>query len=146
MADLDDVRRLGAGEHGLATVSLARDDGSVNSSVVNAGVMDHPVSGAPVVALVARASSWKVRRLRTNPQLTVSFRVSWDWVAVAGSTELIGPDDGYEGFDPAGVPQLLRDVFTAAGGTHDDWDTYDRVMAEERRTAVLLTPERFLSN
>ena len=37
---------------------------------------------------------------------------------------------------------LLREIFTAAGGTHDDWDTYDRVMAEERRAAVLLTPER----
>jgi hypothetical protein len=37
---------------------------------------------------------------------------------------------------------LLREIFTAAGGAHDDWDTYDRVMAEERRTAVLLTPER----
>jgi hypothetical protein len=40
------------------------------------------------------------------------------------------------------VRRLLRDIFTAAGGTHDDWDTYDRVMAEERRTAVLIQPER----
>jgi hypothetical protein len=37
---------------------------------------------------------------------------------------------------------LLREIFTAAGGTHDDWDTYDRVMAEEHRVAVLVTPER----
>jgi hypothetical protein len=37
---------------------------------------------------------------------------------------------------------LLRDIFTAAGGTHDDWDTYDRVMATERRVAVLVEPER----
>jgi len=34
----------------------------------------------------------------------------------------------------------------AAGGTHDDWDTYDRVMAEEHRTAVLVTPGRVYSN
>jgi hypothetical protein len=33
-------------------------------------------------------------------------------------------------------------VFVAAGGTHDDWDEYDRVMAEERRAAVLVTPTR----
>lgn len=146
MADLDDVRRLVAGEHGLATVSLGRDDGSVHSSVVNAGVMDHPVSGTPVVALVARGASWKVRRLRTTPLLTVVFRVSWDWVGVSGTTELVGPDDELTGFDPAGVPQLLRDVFVAAGGTHDDWPTYDQVMADERRTAVLVTPTRFLGN
>jgi len=37
---------------------------------------------------------------------------------------------------------LLRAVFTAAGGTHDDWDTYDRVMAAEGRTAVLVEPRR----
>ena len=36
-------------------------------------------------------------------------------------------------------------VNTAAGGTHDDWDTYDAVMASERRTAVLMTPERVYS-
>jgi hypothetical protein len=41
---------------------------------------------------------------------------------------------------------LLRDVFTAAGGTHDDWPTYDRVMAEERRAAVMIAPERVYSN
>ena len=28
----------------------------------------------------------------------------------------------------------------AAGGIQDDWDTYDRVMREERRAAVLITP------
>ena len=40
----------------------------------------------------------------------------------------------------------LHEIFTAAGGTHDDWDTYDRVMREERRTAVLVTPTRTYSN
>jgi len=44
------------------------------------------------------------------------------------------------------VPQLLRDVFSAAGGTHDDWDEYDRVMADEDRLAVLVRPERVYSN
>jgi hypothetical protein len=37
-------------------------------------------------------------------------------------------------------------VFVAAGGTHDDWATYDRVMAEERRAAVLVSPVRVYSN
>ena len=35
-----------------------------------------------------------------------------------------------------------EEIFTAAGGTHDDFDEYDRVMAEERRVAVLVEPER----
>jgi hypothetical protein len=37
-------------------------------------------------------------------------------------------------------------VFTGAGGTHDDWPTYDRVMAEERRTVVLVSPIRIYGN
>ena len=41
---------------------------------------------------------------------------------------------------------LLRDVFVAAGGSHDDWDTYDRVMAEERRLAVFVTIDHVSAN
>jgi hypothetical protein len=40
----------------------------------------------------------------------------------------------------------LRDAFRAAGGDHDDWDTYDRVMADERRTVIVITPTRVYSN
>ncbi len=40
------------------------------------------------------------------------------------------------------LPGLLRDVFAAAGGTHADWDEFDRVMAAERRAAVLVEPTR----
>ena len=59
-----------------------------------------------------------------------------------GTTTIIGPDDPPADFDPAGIPGLLRDVFTAAGGTHEDWDHYDRVMAAERRAAVFIHPIR----
>jgi hypothetical protein len=37
-------------------------------------------------------------------------------------------------------------VFKAAGGTHDDWDEYDRVMASERRAAVFIAAQRVYSN
>ena len=74
------------------------------------------------------------------------FRVGWEWVAVEGATTIVGPDDPLSGIDPAAVPTLLRDVFVAAGGTHDDWDEYDRVMATEHRTAVFVNPDRITSN
>ncbi len=35
--------------------------------------------------------------------------------------------------DAEGLRLLLRNVFTSAGGQHDDWDEYDRVMAQHRR-------------
>ncbi len=63
----------------------------------------------------------------------------WEWQAVEGAVELIGPSDPVAG---VALPALLRDVFKAAGGTHEDWDTFDRVMVEEGRVAVLLRPGR----
>lgn len=146
MATLDQVRALVGRENGLAVVFTSRADGTGQASIVNAGVLDHPVSGDPVVGFVVRGDTLKHRHLRKRPHMTVVFRVEWEWVAVEGDADLAGPDDELDGFDQAKVPQLLRDVFTAAGGTHDDWDEYDRVMAAERRAAVLVHLERIYSN
>ena len=63
-----------------------------------------------------------------------------------GPVELAGPDDPLAGIDGERLRLLLREVFTAAGGTHEDWDTYDRVMADDRRAAVLVHPERTYGN
>ena len=41
------------------------------------------------------------------------------------------------GVDAERLRLLLREIFIAAGGTHDDFDAYDEVMPEERRNAVL---------
>jgi hypothetical protein len=127
-------------------VATLRRGTSIQCSVVNAGVLDHPLKGRPVVAFVAMGGSRKLAHVRRRPQATVVFRAGWQWVAVEGKTSLAGPDDPLDGFDPGRIPQLLRDIFTAAGGTHEDWATYDRVMAEERRTAVLVEMERVYSN
>ena len=146
MADLAPFANLVPLDHGLVVVSTARADGTIQSSVVNAGVMDHPVTGEPVVAFVAAGNAHRLANLRARPRATVVLRAGWQWAGVEGPTELIGPDDPYAGFDAERVRILLRDVFTAAGGTHDDWAEYDRVMAEERRVAVLVSPERVYGN
>jgi PPOX class probable F420-dependent enzyme len=142
-ADLDLVRRLGAADHGLAVIATTRADGSVQSSVVNAGVLDHPVTGQPVVGLVARGDALKVRLVQRAGRAAVTFRAGWEWVAVEGPVSMIGPDDPQPGVD---LPTLLRDIFTAAGGTHEDWDEFDRVMAAERRVAIFIEPARITSN
>ena len=145
MTTLDDVTALGARDSGLVVVATTRADGSVQASVVNAGVMAHPVSGERVVAFVTYGAA-KLRNLRARPRLTVTFRAGWQWATVEGPTELVGPDDPHPAIDAEAQRLLLRDVFTAAGGAHDDWDEYDRVMAEQHRTAVFVTPERVYSN
>jgi hypothetical protein len=145
-ANLDLVRRLGAADHGLVVLAIARGDGSVHASVVNAGVLDDPLAGSPCVALVAGGGTRKLDLLRRNGRATVVFRAGWEWASVEGPVRLAGPDDPVDGVGPERLAALLRDIFTAAGGTHDDWDTYDRVMAAERRTAVLVEPARIVSN
>ena len=74
------------------------------------------------------------------------FRAGWEWAAVAGPCELAGPDDPLPGLAPDRIPQLLRDIFHAAGGHHPDLAEYDRAMAAERRTAVLIEPARVTTN
>ncbi len=142
MTNLAAFRTLVPLDHGLCVLSTARADGSIQSSVVNAGILDHPVTGTTVVGLVAAGGAQKLRNLRSNPRATVVVRAGWEWAAVEGTAEIIGPDDRHAGVDEDALRRLLRDVFRAAGGMHDDWDTYDRVMRDERRAAVLITPVR----
>ncbi|MDB5064426.1 MAG: class probable F420-dependent enzyme [Chloroflexi bacterium] len=140
--DLARVRELVRGERGLAVVSTLRSDGSVHNAVVNAGVTTQPLTGEEVVGYVALGRALKLRHLRARPRATLTWRVGFRWQSVEGAVTLIGPDDPLEGFDPADLPQLLRDVYLSTGATHDDWPTFDRVMVEERRCVVLVSPER----
>ena len=140
--DMSKVRDMVARERGLTVVSTLRGDGSAQASVVNAGVLPHPVTGAEVVGFVSMGGSVKLRNLRADARVTATLRAGFRWVTIEGEATLIGPDDLPAGFDAERLPQLLRDVFLSTGATHDDWPTYDRVMAEERRCAVLVTPRR----
>ncbi len=146
MIDIGPFAQLVGGDHGLAVVALALPDGTAHASVTNAGVLPHPVTGETVVGVVARGDSRKLRYLRAHPRATVVLRAGWQWSAVEGPVELAGPDDPMPGVDAERLRLLLREIFTAAGGTHDDFDEYDRVMAAERRTAILLTPARRYGN
>jgi hypothetical protein len=104
------------------------------------------VTGEPVIAFTTRGRAAKLANLRARPRTTVVVRAGWEWVAAEGPVELAGPADHHPGVDAGGLRLLLREVFTAAGGTHDDWPTYDAVMAEERRAVVMVLPERVYSN
>lgn len=142
MTTLDEAAGLASGESGLALVSTLRTDQTIQASLVNAGVLAHPDTEKPVLGFVTYGRV-KLTNLRARPQLALTFRNGWRWATVEGTAELVGPDDSQEWLrGPEQMRLLLREVFTACGGTHDDWDEYDRVMAEQRRTAVLVTPTR----
>lgn len=145
MPDLSQFADLAEAESGLVVVSTARADGSIQASLVNAGIFPHPVTDFPTVAFVTYGAT-KLGNLRARPWATITARSGWQWSSVEGVVDIIGPDDSTPGAEDEDVPALLRAVFAAAGGTHDDWDAYDRTMAEQRRAAVLVTPRRAYSN
>jgi hypothetical protein len=111
---LERARELGSQESGLAVVIAQRQDGSSYASVVNAGVVDHPVAGGPVVGFVARGGARKLPNLRLHPRVTVVFRSGWDWAAEEGDAELAGPGDPLHGFAMTDLPRLIREVYAAA--------------------------------
>jgi hypothetical protein len=146
MTDLSDFARVAGADSGLSVAISTRPDGSAQASVVNAGSLEHPFTGVPAVGLVAAGGSRKLANWRRQPRATIVAKTGWQWVAVEGGVDIVGPDDPRPDFDAERLRLLLREIFVAAGGAHDDWDEYDRVMAAERRAAVIVTAERVYSN
>ena len=145
MTTLEQAVELGRAEKGLAVVSTLRSDETIQSTLVNVGLLAHPSTGEPVLGFVTYGKV-KLANLRARPQVSATFQQGWAWATVEGRAQIVGPDDPQPWIDAEGLRRLLRDVFTAAGGEHDDWDEYDRVMAAERRAAVLVEPTRVYSN
>ena len=143
MTKLDEAWELSRKDSGLAVVSTLRADSTIQSSLVNTGIIER--DGEAVLGFVTYGRV-KLANLRHRPQVTVAFRAGWQWGVVEGRAGLTGPDDPRPGVDAEVLRLLLREIFTAAGGTHDDWAEYDRVMREQRRTAVLITPTRVYGN
>ena len=146
MADITAFADLVPLDNGLSVVVTLRADGSPHTTVVNAGVLPHPTTGDDVVAFVAAGNTRKLVHLRADPTIAVVVRAGWRWAAAEGQAQLVGPDDPHPEVDEERLRLLLREIFSAAGGTHDDWPTFDRVMRDERRTAVFVTPTRVTTN
>jgi hypothetical protein len=89
----------------------------------------------------------KLAILRARPELAVTFHRGGQWATVEGIAELAGPDDRPRWLaDDEALRARLRTVSSAAGGTHEDGDAYDRVLRDRRRTAVLVAATRAYSN
>ncbi|MGY9075383.1 MAG: pyridoxamine 5'-phosphate oxidase [Acidimicrobiales bacterium] len=146
MPDLGDVKRFLADETGLATISTTQADGRVLSSIANCGVIDHPLTGVQVVALVSIGRAARLAHVRRGSEMTILVRRGWAWVSVTGATDLVGPADPADGINAETLRLLLREIYEAAGGQHDDYDEYDRNMVEGGRTAVFVSADRIIGN
>lgn len=143
-ATLDDFARIAADDHWRAIVAVSRPDGSVHTSLVSAGVLEHPITNRRVAAFVSADGAHKLALLRHARRAALTVHHGWQWIAVEGPAELVGPQE--PGDLQIGLRLLLRAIFRSAGGTHDDWDAFDAAMTQERRIAVLIDPTRIVSN
>lgn len=143
--DLERLEALATRERQLAVSVTSNRDGSPQVAVVNIGIIRHPLTNFWCVGFVSRRGA-KLANLRRRPRATLVVRAGWEWMSVSGRATLIGPDDPEPAVDEAASRELLRAIYVAAGGAHPDLATYDQVMLEERRCAVLVAPERFTTN
>ena len=146
MGSIDDVQRFLGQETGLATVSTIQKDGRILSSVVNCGVLPHPITQELCVAFVSAGNAARLKHIERGSQVTVAIRREWKWVSVSGEADLFGPEHLSENFDPEQLRILLRDVFISAGGVHDDFEEYDKVMASDKRVVVCVEIEQIRGN
>ena len=96
------------------------------------------------VAFVVRGDTAKLANLRRDSRCSVLVvKPDWSGYAVISGTVTI---HGWDDTDPEELRVMLREVFTAAGGSHDNWDEYDRVMREERRAVIMVQPTTIFGN
>ena len=146
MSDIEIFSNYLSEETGLATVSTTQADGRVLSTVVNCGMIKHPLTGGTCVAFVSGSKAARLRHIDRGAQVTVNVRRGWVWSSATGPADLIRPESLPESIDEEQMRLLLREVFHAAGGVHDDLEEYARAMAQEARVVVCVTPERIMGN
>ena len=90
-SQFDLLRRLGGASRWLAVVATTRSDGSIHASLVNAGLLDNPVTGEPAVGLVVRGDARKLALFRHSGRGVAVFQHGWEWVSVEGPSRSRDP-------------------------------------------------------
>ena len=112
-----------------------RRDGAAQMSVVSCG----PYRDG--VAFTTTADRAKLINLHRNPKcsLLVSQEDWWGYLVLEGHAEILSPRNT----GAAELSAILRDVYrTVSRVEHPDWEEYDQAMRNDRRSAVVVIPER----
>lgn len=131
MPTLDDVTAM-LKQQPYAVVSTIRPSGTIQNTLVNVGLY------ADGIGFTTVGKSRKEVHLKLNPACTITIHNGPYWITVEGNARLYTWDNT----DSETMRQILRSLYVIAGGTHDDWETYDRVIRKEQRAAVVVVPER----
>ena len=118
----------------FAIVSTVGASGRAQATVVSAGLVDGQI------AFVSRAETVKVRNARRAGHCSVTLLNPDNrrYVTVQGAAAV----HDWDNTDEPALLDLLRGAYGAAGRPPETWDDFNAAMREERRTVVLVTPER----
>lgn len=130
----DNVRQFANQTH-RGVLTTFRRDGAAQMSIVSCG----PYRDGVVFTTTAdRAKLWNLKR---NPKcsLLISHEDWRPYIVLEGHAEILSADNtNAEEFRMA-----LRDAYRAASGTeHLNWEEYDQAMLNDRRSVVIVVPER----
>ena len=131
---LSDKVRDFIGENNKAVLSTFRQNGAAQLSIIVVGPFQ---DGAAFTTTADRA---KLSNLRRDPRcsLLVSKESWWDYVVLEGNARIMSSDNS----DADELRLALREVYRVIAGDHSNWDEYDQAMRDERRSVVVVVPER----
>ncbi len=129
----DNVRDFMSANH-KAVLTTFRKNGNAQMSIIVVGPYR---DGAAFTTTADRA---KLRNLTRDPRCTllVSEDSWWGFIVLEGRAEIVSS----ENTDADGLRQTLRGVYRSISGEHPDWEEYDQAMVDERRSAVIVIPDR----
>jgi PPOX class probable F420-dependent enzyme len=130
----DNVREFVSQTH-RGVLTTFRRNGAAQMSIVTCG----PYRDG--VAFTTTADRAKLINLQRNSRcsLLVSQEDWWGYVVLEGEAQILSADNT----PPDEFRMALRDVYRTASGTeHPNWPEYDAAMVEQRRSAVIVVPER----
>ena len=122
-------------DNNRAVLTTFRRDGAAQMSVVTCG----PYRDG--VAFTTTARRAKLLNLQRDPRcsLLVSQDDWWGYVVLEGRAQIISAGNS----EAEEYRSALRDVYrTAAGEEHSNWEEYDQAMRDDRRSAVIVIPDR----
>ena len=130
----DKVREF-VDQNNHAVLTTFRRSGAAQMSILTVG----PYRDG--VAFTTTADRAKLANLRRDPRcsLLVSHDSWWGYVVLEGRAKVMSSDNT----QAEELRMALRDVYRAASGQeHSDWEEYDQAMRDDRRSAVVVVPDR----
>ncbi|MGW4224006.1 PPOX class F420-dependent oxidoreductase [Streptomyces bauhiniae] len=115
-----------------AILLTRRSDGSPQGSPLTCGVDD---SGRIVAATYPeRAKTRNAKRDERVSLIVLSDEWNGPWVQIDGTAEVLDTPDSVE---------PLVEYYRNIAGEHPDWDEYRTAMAEQGKSLIRVTPERW---